>query len=98
MIKINISKDKIIIKGHAEYDEKGKDIVCAAVSTIVTTSVNAILRFDKEAITYLDNDGYLEINILKHSKEVDILISNMLDLLEELENDYKKYIKINREV
>lgn len=40
-IKINI-KDKqksIAITGHAEYDEHGKDIVCASVSTIFQLAI-----------------------------------------------------------
>ena len=57
MIKINVIKnndavEKISILGHAGYDIYGKDIVCASVSSIVITTVNAILRFDDKALTY----------------------------------------------
>ena len=101
MIKINIIKkdnliDNISIKGHALYDESGKDIVCSSVSSIVITTVNAIIRFQKDAIIYDENDGYLKIEILKHNDIVDLLIDNMISLLEELEDQYKKYIKINK--
>ena len=101
MIKINIIKkdnliDNISIKGHALYDESGKDIVCSSVSSIVITTVNAIIRFQKDAIIYDENDGYLKIEILKHNDIVDLLIDNMINLLEELEDQYKKYIKINK--
>lgn len=49
MIKIKVKKDEEIIReisinGHALYDDYGKDIVCASVSSIVITTVNAILR------------------------------------------------------
>lgn len=42
IIKIseNMKETKIGITGHAEYDVEGKDIICAAVST-VATFVNA---------------------------------------------------------
>ena len=48
MIKVKLEKhnnnlEKIIIKGHALYDDFGKDIVCAAFSATVITSVNACL-------------------------------------------------------
>ena len=98
MIKIKIKENQITISGHSGYDELGKDIVCASVSTLAITSVNAILRFDDKAINYKDEDGYLEINIIKHSKETDTIIENMITLLTELEKEYKKYIKIYREV
>lgn len=103
MIKVKVKKEnsnisKITIKGHAEYDEKGKDIVCASVSSIVITSVNAIIRIDDKSITYKDLDGFIEINLINCNNDiVNKLIDNMVDLLTELERDYKNYIEI-REV
>ena len=98
MIKISIKKDQIKIEGHSNYSEYGTDIVCASVSSIVITSINALLRFDKECIKYEEKDGYIKIDILKHNNYVDILIENMIDLLKELEKQYKKNIKVNEEV
>ena len=66
MIKINITKDEITIKGHSGYSEHGSDIVCASVSSICITTVNALLSIDEDCITYEENDGYLNIKIKKH--------------------------------
>lgn len=96
MIKIVIDKDNIKISGHAGYGVKGNDIVCASVSSIVITSLNAIIRMDENAISYKQDEGFIEVNILKHEKNIDILIENMISMLEELENDYKENIKIDR--
>jgi len=98
MIKVNIKKNHIEIKGHAMYDDMGKDIVCASVSTIVITTINAIIRFDKNAIKYEEKDGYISIDILKDTNITNTLILNMIELLKELEKQYKKNIKINEEV
>lgn len=100
MIRINIVlKDNLIenisIKGHAEYDESGKDIVCSAVSSIAITTINGIIKMDATCITYKESDGYINIDVLKHNDVSDILISNMIDLLKELEHQYPQYIKIN---
>ena len=35
-------------KGHAEYDEMGQDIVCAAVSVLVINTMNAIELYTEE--------------------------------------------------
>ena len=94
MIKIKITEDNISIKGHSGYDVIGKDIVCASVSSIVITSINSIIRVDKKAISYKQDEGFIEINILKHSDIVDLLICNMTELLKELQLKYTKYIKI----
>ena len=95
MIKVNIKEKQIVIKGHANYDELGKDIVCASVSSMVITTVNAILRVDNEAIRYSDNDGVI-IDIIKDDEIVNKLIINLISLLEDLKKQYPKYIEIRR--
>lgn len=99
MIKVTIEKQEneihsIVISGHSGYDESGKDIVCASVSSIAITTVNAILRIDYDAIRYEEKDGLLKLTIQKQSDMISLLLTNMLDLLEELETQYSKYIKI----
>lgn len=95
MIKVIIKEDVITISGHANYDEYGKDIVCSAVSSTVITTVNGILSIDNSAIEVTEGEK-VEIKILKHSNVVDKLISNMINLLTELQNDYKDNIDIRR--
>lgn len=99
MTTINIIKkesiEKIEIKGHTGYDLFGKDIVCAAISSIVTTTINAIIRFDKDSITYETNDALITITVLKHDNNVDTLLLNMIEELTSLSKQYKKNIKIN---
>ena len=94
MIKININKDEITIKGHSGYSKVGSDIVCASVSSISITTVNALLSIDEDCIIYEESDAYLNIKIKKHDEVIDKLINNMINLLKELEKQYKKYIEI----
>ena len=94
MIKININKDEITIKGHSGYAIEGFDIVCASISSIAITTVNALLSIDEDCIEYIEDDGYLNIKIKKHNEVTNKLIDNMINLFKELEKDYKKYIEI----
>ena len=99
MISINYKiKDNHInfvkISGHADYADEGFDIVCASVSSIAITTVNAIVSDDENAIVYRDEDGLLEIGIVEFSDFTDILVNNMISMFEELEKQYKDYIKI----
>lgn len=96
MIKVEINNNEIIIKGHALYDEFGKDIVCASVSSIVITTINAIIEIDNEAIYYEDLDDKIIIKVLKDDDIINKLINNMIQLLEQLSKDYKENIKIIR--
>ena len=55
MIKVKVLKEnnfykEITITGHANYDTYGKDIVCSSVSSIVITTVNAIISLNKDII------------------------------------------------
>ncbi len=94
MIKVYVSKDKIELHGHSGYDIVGKDIVCSAVSSIVTTTINGILSIDNKALKYSYKNDVMTIEIIKRDNVCDKLINNMLDLLKDLSKDYPKNINI----
>ena len=94
MIKVEVTKDTISIKGHAMYDDYGKDIVCAAVSSTVITSVEMIASIDENAITVNEATNKLTITINKHDTIIDKLTNTMINLLKEIEKKYPKNIKI----
>ncbi len=101
MITIHLKKEQeflkqIILKGHAEYDDYGKDIVCAGVSSILTTTVNAILSFDKNSISIEDKNDFV-LTVLKKDEITTKLIQNMIHLLFELQESYPKNIKIRED-
>ena len=100
MITIDIKKkDDVVnfirISGHAEYADEGYDIVCASVSCIAITTVNALISINEDCLVYTESDGLLEIGILLHDEVIDKLIANMITLLTKLSEDYKENIKIN---
>lgn len=94
MIKVEVTKDRISILGHAMYDDYGKDIVCAAVSSIVMTSVESIAAFDESAVNVKELDNKVVLTITKHDNITNTLINTMLNLLNELVKKYPKNIKI----
>jgi len=94
MIKIKISNELIKISGHAGYDDHGKDIVCASVSSVVYTTVNGILNVDKNAIKFTDKNDAMTIDIKSKDRIIKILINSMIDILEDLERQYPENIKI----
>ncbi len=101
MISIQITKknnniDKIILKGHAGYAAYGKDIVCAGVSAVLTTSVNAILSFDNAALKILSDEPF-ELQILSHDEITSKLLLNMISLFKEMEESYPKNITVKED-
>ncbi len=99
MIKVKVTKDSDMIKsvsilGHAMYADFGKDIVCSAVSSIATTTINGILSFDKEGLSYEVSKDGLVIKNIKTDNITQTLLNNMISLLKELENDYPTNVEV----
>ena len=101
MIKVKLTKqdnniNKIIIKGHANYDIFGKDIVCASVSSTTITVINILLSLDDKSIKYYNDNG-LAIEILKNNETTKKIINVLISNLYELEKAYPKNIQIKEE-
>jgi hypothetical protein len=102
MICIKIkSKDhrveKISLLGHALYDDYGKDIVCAGVSAILTTSINGALKINENALSYHQTKDAFQIQVSSNDEITQKLMQNMIELFQELANNYPKNIKIESE-
>jgi len=99
MITVKVVKEsskykKITILGHAMYDDYGKDIVCSACSSIVTTTVNGILSIDSNSISYLVSKKGMTIDVKSDDRITQTLINNMISLLKELSGNYPENIEI----
>ena len=97
MIKVKRTNNSLTITGHAGFADYGKDIVCASVSTMITTSVNDMFVVNKDAFTYNDDGKKLIIKIIKEDDLINKLFDNLFNLLKSLEKDYKENIKIESE-
>ncbi len=99
MIKVSVTKknqqiQEVSIQGHAMYDDFGKDIVCAAVSSCMITTVNGILEIDKDWILAKQDSKGVLIQVQNSSDVCQSLLANMISLLEELHDQYPKNLKI----
>ena len=99
MIVVQIEKEKrkyrkIKVLGHAMYDDYGKDIVCSAASSIVTTTINGILTLKKGSLSYLVGKKGMTIEIKNEDETTQLLIQNMINLLKELEKNYPANIEV----
>ncbi len=100
MIKVIVKNkdgiENVLVKGHANYEDYGKDSVCAAVSSITITACNSILALE-DTINCKENSGLLEIRILKKTDINQKILGNMVSMLEELKEQYPKNIEIRSE-
>lgn len=108
MIKVILYRksDKIIgfaVSGHANYDEYGKDIVCASVSMLAINTANAIKKFTNDTLECVQKDdtGFLSVLLQsKVSNESKLLLDAFKLGITSVKNEYgNDYINIEyREV
>ena len=95
-IKANRKDGKIVylsVEGHANSAEKGKDIVCAAVSAISVGGINALTSPDKFNLK-VDN-GFVEVSSKGVANEDDYkVLETMLTQLKSVAESYSKYVKV----
>jgi uncharacterized protein len=107
MIKIHVERDergqleRILIKGHAYYDDPGKDIVCAAVSGISVGLVNAVEKLLGVRVHAADDHpGKLDCRVPrdladpKKIAEVRLLLEAMLVSLHDVADEAPAFVKI----
>jgi len=87
------------IKGHAEYAKSGRDIVCAAVSTVSVGTVNAIETLTGVVLNTSMKDGFLSgtlvpVNDPEVSAKVQLLLESMVVMLKDIAKSYRKYVQI----
>ncbi|NLK12799.1 MAG: ribosomal-processing cysteine protease Prp [Candidatus Phytoplasma sp.] len=99
MIKYQFTKEnnhiqEIKVTGHANYAEHGEDIVCAAVSTAIIVTANAIEVLNLKDKVQLDLDeGYFKLEVNQVDEIVEGLLTNLEYTLNDLEITYSQYIK-----
>ena len=101
MITIKVRKkngtyEEFISKGHAGYAESGQDIVCAAVSALIITTVNSLDKFTEDEFQLKEDDGFVSIrfkNVL--SEKGNLLMDSLLLGLTEIAGSYNnRYLTV----
>lgn len=73
----------IEIKGHSNADEHGKDIVCAAISTLAQSLVVGVVEVLKINANYKIKSGYFHLYFYK--KKENSLSKDLVDIDEDLD-------------
>lgn len=93
MINVIKSPKKIEIKGHANFAPKGNDIVCAAVSSLITATINSLKGFKKSEVKVKAGEVTIDI---KHKIDQDdqIRLEMLMTGLKLISKKYPNHIKI----
>ena len=86
------------ISGHAGYEEAGRDIVCAAVSSSAILTANTVTDVFFIGADASETDGRLTLALTEESTIASGLIAGLLAHLEAIAEQYPDRIKIITEV
>ena len=96
MITIIKCYDGFIVSGHANYAEKGKDIVCAAVSTLTETFIDSWGKLTDEKIKVHKEAGDVRIEYEKERSDVaETLIRSFLIGVRGVRDAYPDHVQLD---
>lgn len=96
MIRIHHDHNGITIVGHAEYAERGKDIVCAAVTALVEQLITSIERLTPNTPTYTMEPGYVNVKTSSPTEETKLLIDCFFIGAENIEEQFPDHVRVTR--
>ena len=94
MIVVSVRKDGISVLGHSGYAPNGKDIVCAAVSTLVCTLVNSLDALTGDKIEYRISDGTGVIRYGDLSEAGKLLVDSFFIGISAISEQYPEHVRI----
>ena len=98
MIEVNYTQSGcegcIKITGHAGYAEPGKDIVCAAVSTLAQTLAVSLGKLTPDSVVYDLEPGHMEIYHGTLSDRGKYLIKSFFIGVKMVAEQYPDYVKV----
>lgn len=97
MIKVEIIYiDDLIrgfkITGHADYDESGKDIVCAAVSMLAYTTVNSLDSYNYD-FEFKDDEETMKLLVRNPSHDSEVILNTFSTGIWTLTQSYDDFVK-----
>ncbi len=92
---VNNNLELLKIKGHAESDEYGHDLVCAGVSALVTAGLNNLDGIKNYDVIYEEGDVEIKPNDITEHDE--IVLETVVVGLKSIEESYPENVKIKLE-
>ena len=81
------------VTGQANSAPYGEDLVCAAVSAVITGGINAL---DLKTVKVKNTEGLSDLQILDLKHESNQSVYRVMHIqLQTIANDYPKFIRIN---
>ena len=94
MIAVSVRKDGIEVRGHANYAETGKDIVCAGVTALIQTLIKSIGDLTEDKIEYEISPGRADIHYGDLSEAGKLLIDSFFIGVCAIADEFPDHVRI----
>ncbi len=98
MTKVEVIKDSYIksirVYDHSGFDEHGLDIVCSSISSMTILAFNICESLKSDICDVKEDDCFVEIVINDYDNNIDIVLTNFVNLVKELEEQYPNNISL----
>ena len=95
MIEVSRHDGGISVKGHANYAEPGKDIVCAAVSVLAQNLIQSIEELTPDKIKYSIQPGRVCIEYRNLSEKAKSLFGSFFIGIRMVIEDYPENVRMD---
>ena len=93
----NNNFEYVIVKDHTSFAEKGKDIVCAAISAITNGTINFLATYYEKNCQISILPAQITITPFNYNSNCQLCLKLMLFQLENVAKNYPNYLKMIRE-
>lgn len=90
---------RLVIEGHAEFADRGRDIVCSAVSVLVRTAGRILIsQLNNDCEYESDSKGFFRLNVLEIAEGkrewMKGITEFLLNGLSDLEREFSAFVKL----
>ena len=94
MIVIDYRPDGLTMTGHAGFAEYGEDIVCAGISALVQTLVEAVEELTDDELQYEISAGYVDVKHEALTERAQVLFDAFLIGVEMIAESYPENVEL----
>ncbi len=87
------NKFNVVVDGHADFKNYGKDIVCAGISTALTMTINALDNLGYNIIGLEMSEGYSTFSV-ESNDITNAIIKTFKEFIIQMSEDHPKNVKI----
>ena len=99
MIKVYLTYENeqitdLLVKGHSNSNGKGKDLICASVSSITYGLLNRLDLDYNGDCDLIDDPNFTEVKVINNNHDIQVIMKTIVIQLKTIEESYPDNLKI----